>query len=156
TANLEAVPATGYEFVGWYQGGVLVSTNNPYAFAVTANQLFVAQFDEVEPDYVTLTLQANGSGTVFDNTGEDPNTYLPGTWVAVVASSHEGWRFVNWTVGSEEVSTNPALRYQLFEDTVLVANFEENAPGVLTLTVQSNPVGGGTTNVTSVQHTQYQ
>lgn len=44
TATLTAAPAEGYEFVSWTKGEVVVSTENPYTFTVTANVDLVANF----------------------------------------------------------------------------------------------------------------
>ena len=53
-ATLTATAAEGYEFVNWTVADSVVSTENPYKFAVTANLALVANFKEVEDPVVEL------------------------------------------------------------------------------------------------------
>ena len=53
-ATLTATAAEGYEFVNWTVADSVVSTENPYKFAVTANIALVANFKEVEDPVVEL------------------------------------------------------------------------------------------------------
>ena len=46
--TLTAIPDTGYEFTGWYNGTTMVSDANPYTFAVTGNINYVANFEAIQ------------------------------------------------------------------------------------------------------------
>lgn len=105
----------------------------------------------ITPKFLAMTILTDGDGTAFDNSGDDPDARVPGTWVALVASPNEGSVFVNWTVDGNVVSTNPNFGYQLFEDTTITAHFELAAV-LHSLTVEVNPTDGGTTNITSGEY----
>jgi len=40
TCTLQAVVSDGYEFNGWYSGGILISSDNPHQFTVTQKMEF--------------------------------------------------------------------------------------------------------------------
>lgn len=83
TVTVTAIPAVGYEFVNWTEGGVQVSASASYSFMVTTNRTLVANFqtlpvvsiaDATDPGgtsstadlvfTVSLSRQANGDVTV--------------------------------------------------------------------------------------------
>lgn len=47
SVTLTATPETNNEFTGWYNGEVLVSTENPYTFTATSDINYTARFNEV-------------------------------------------------------------------------------------------------------------
>lgn len=51
-------------------------------------------------------------------------TAYVGEDVTVTATPNSGYRFVNWTEGNVEVSTNASYTYTAYSDRTLVANFE--------------------------------
>ncbi len=70
TARLVATPAEGYHFVNWMNGGVPVSTDNPYKVEMTQNQTYTAFFELNQ--YTLLTEAAAGSTiTVTDLSGNE-------------------------------------------------------------------------------------
>ena len=48
TCNLVAIPDDCYEFVGWYENGVLVSTEPEYSFVVEGDHSITAQFQTIQ------------------------------------------------------------------------------------------------------------
>ena len=77
----------------------------------------------VEPETYTLTLEANptAGGTV---TGS--GDYAEGAEVEITAEANEGYKFINWTIDGEELSTDASFTYTIpANDVTLVANFEE-------------------------------
>ncbi len=42
--TLLATPAAGYQFTGWTEGGIVVSSSNSFSFSATANRTLVANF----------------------------------------------------------------------------------------------------------------
>lgn len=49
TCRLQATANSGYQFVGWYEGGQRVSTANPYSFEVHGAHTFQARFEDAMP-----------------------------------------------------------------------------------------------------------
>jgi endonuclease I len=61
TVKLTASANTGYHFVNWTKGGVEVSTENPYSFAVSASGTYVANFElNIYDIYVSASPSAGG------------------------------------------------------------------------------------------------
>lgn len=56
TATLTATPNTGYTFVNWTKGNVVMSTNPTYSFTVNASGAYVANF---EPEIYEIATIAN-------------------------------------------------------------------------------------------------
>ncbi len=122
TATLTAVPNDGYEFVNWTVGGKEVSTANPYTFTVNDNITLVANFKEAAAKAYTITTSAT-NGTV-----EGAATVVEGESVTLTATANPGYKFVNWTVGGVEVSTDNPYTFVPTEDATVVANFEQLPP----------------------------
>ena len=122
TATLTAVPNDGYEFVNWTVGGKEVSTDNPYTFTVNDNITLVANFKEAAAKAYTITTSAT-NGTV-----EGAATVVEGDRVTLTATANPGYKFVNWTIGGVEVSTDNPYTFVPTEDATVVANFEQLPP----------------------------
>ena len=63
--------------------------------------------------------------TAENGTVEGAGDYKEGTEVTLTATAAEGYEFVNWTVGDEEVSTENPYTFVVNADLALVANFQE-------------------------------
>ena len=81
-----------------------------------------SQFIEKEQKY-TVTVEASpAEGGEVSGGGEA----VEGAQVTVSANANTGYRFVNWTKGSDEVSTDASFSYTVpAENVTLIANFEE-------------------------------
>ncbi len=119
SVTLTAAPNDGYEFVNWTVGGKEVSTANPYTFTVNDNITLVANFKEAAAKTYTITTSAT-NGTV-----EGAATVVEGESVTLTATANPGYKFVNWTVGGVEVSTDNPYTFVPTEDVTVTANFEE-------------------------------
>lgn len=76
--------------------------------------------DATLPTYqVTVTANDPAMGTVT-GAGE----YSEGATAELTATPNVGYKFVNWTVGSTEKSTNPTYSFTVTENVTLVANFQ--------------------------------
>ena len=137
--SLMATPANGYEFVNWTEGGNEVSTSASYTFVVNGNRTLVANFQE-QIQYYSIRLSANPA-----NGGEvtGAGSYPEGQTVTVSATPNAGFVFVNWTEGSEVVSTDASYSFTLTRGRILVANFQE-PPQSCTITATVNPENAGT------------
>ena len=122
SVTLTAAPNDGYEFVNWTVGGKEVSTANPYTFTVNDNITLVANFKEAAAKTYTITTSAT-NGTV-----EGAATVVEGESVTLTATANPGYKFVNWTIGGVEVSTDNPYTFVPTEDATVVANFEQLPP----------------------------
>ena len=137
-ATLTATATTGYTFTNWTENGVVVNATNPYEFQVTGERELVANFS-LNTYAVSASANPAAGGTV---TGA--GTYDHGTNVTVTATANDGYAFVNWTEGGQEVSTNASYSFTFTEGRTLVANF---TPIIYTVTF--NP-GTGTCQTESL------
>ena len=90
--------ATGYTFVGWYDGDTQKSTNTTYTYTATGAKTITARFKE---DQYSLTFSHNGHGSIAvgGNTVSSGSTanvnYF--TTMTLVASPSTGYNFSGWT-----------------------------------------------------------
>lgn len=114
--NLSATPKTGYAFVNWTEGGVIVSSSALYSFPAAADRTLVANF---QPAYqLTLTSSSTAMGTV-----SGAGTYLTGSNVTATATAKPGYIFQNWTENGAPMSTSPSYPFILLAARNLRANF---------------------------------
>ncbi|MCL2072992.1 MAG: choice-of-anchor J domain-containing protein [Marinilabiliaceae bacterium] len=137
---VSAIAATGYEFVNWTDGTEVVSTTAAFNYTMPdVNKTLTANF--VEIGQVLLTLLANPSDGAETLIGG--GTYEPGTIVPVNAIATVLYEFVDWTDGTEVVSTEASFNYTMpNENKTLTANFEYVGIKSLvssTLSVYPNP-----------------
>ena len=128
TVSLTAVPADGYHFVNWTEGGAEVGTNATLEFTAAVDRDLVANFEEdtpVEPETVTITATANPAigGTVTGG-----RVYEVGETVTLTATPAEGYHFVSWTEAGAFQTSNATYTFTATVDRDLVANFEEDTP----------------------------
>jgi len=135
-----ATPAADWNFVNWTKDGTVVSTDATYNFPATEDADLIANF--VEIGQVLLTLQADPAAGAATLVGG--GSYVPGTVVPVSTTAANGYEFVNWTDGTEIVSTTPSFNYTMPDvNKTLTANFT-GGPGIKsldssTLSVYPNP-----------------
>jgi hypothetical protein len=108
SVSLAATPKTGHSFGGWYDGGTLVSSANPYAFAMPSGDLALeARFSS---NKYTVTLSSSEVGTSPVGTCEvsGSGTYDYGSMVTISATPASGYGFLGWYDGNTLVSSaNP-------------------------------------------------
>jgi hypothetical protein len=115
-ASLVANANAGWGFSNWTEGGVQISTSNPYIFTVTADRAVVANF---VPAYSVTTSALPSFGGL---TGGD-GTFNAGTQVTVVASPNPHYVFVNWTEFGTPVSSSASYSFSASANRALTANF---------------------------------
>jgi hypothetical protein len=137
--TVQASPASGYHFVNWTENGHEVSMSATYPFVADANRSLVANFAQDGVSYTIAARALPSNGGAVDGTG----TFAGGTTRTVTAAPNDGFVFVNWTEGGQEVSTLPGYIFTLNADRDLVANF---TPTPLTYAVhlRASPSEGGT------------
>lgn len=119
-ATITAVAATNYKFVNWTKEGAEVSTENPYAFAVTESATYVANFKEITKYTINVTYD-NTMGTV---TGD--GSYYEGTEVTLTATAKGGYVFVDWSDGNTNETRTFTAGVDMPE--TLTANFKVAVP----------------------------
>jgi Leucine-rich repeat (LRR) protein len=146
-----ATPASGYDFVGWSGHMDTIANVNAASTTITMNDDYsiIANFEELEITYYTLTTAVAGSGSTSPAAGQ--HTYAAGTVVAIVATPAGGYQFVNWTGNVATVANiNAASTTVTMNDNYsITANFEVAVPYTLTMAV----TGSGSTNPAAGQHT---
>ena len=114
-----ATANTGYTFVNWTEGGLIVSTSSSYTFTLLANKTLVANFL-----INTYTLAVNGvNGTVAKNPNLTVFDY--GSVVQLTPTPSVGYTFSSWT-GDATGSANP-LSVTMNANKTITGNFTLNA-----------------------------
>lgn len=93
--TVEAIPADGYEFDRWSDGG---SQKHTVTWS-TSGQSLVAYFTKIQVTKYTLALSASPS---YAGTTSGAGTYETGTRVTVNATPKSGYRFVRWSDGGAQ------------------------------------------------------
>jgi uncharacterized repeat protein (TIGR02543 family) len=143
TVTLQAMPDTGYRFVGW--SGALTGTTNPTTLIMNSSKSVVANFEALVPAYTLAIGYANGTVSKSPN----KSSYAPGEVVTLTATPYVGYIFSNW---SGDISgTNPTTTVTMDRNKVVSANFVAGTQN-FTLTVN---VGEGGTVFWSPDRTSY-
>ena len=132
-----ASPATGYSFANWTENGGVVSTNANYSFTVTGNRTIVANFRS----NTGITINTNSALPSGGSIAGD-GAYAAGAGVTVSAAPAVGFAFLNWTEGSNVVSTSATYMFPASANRALVAHF---APAVSIAASASTSFGGSVT-----------
>ncbi|MDR3013558.1 MAG: InlB B-repeat-containing protein, partial [Chitinispirillales bacterium] len=148
----------GCTFTGWVGAGIANSNAANTTILMDRNRTVIANFhceEIVEPDPIRHTLTTGvspeGSGTVNP---VGTTTHNVATQVTITATPGDGYVFAGWSV-----ATLPAISpitIAIVNDTAITAIFEPIPPNHYALTVERNPVAGGTVtrtpNLTSYEH----
>jgi len=135
-------PDVGYQIADVLVDGASVGAVASYTFEnVASDHTIHATFTKV---VYTVTVSASPAegGTVSGG-----GSYPHGTEVTVTATPNPGWRFVNWTEGGLEVSTQASYTFTATRDRHLVACFTQ-----ITYVLTVQVVGQGTTTPAAGQH----
>ena len=138
SCTVTATANTGYTFTNWTENGNVVSSNANYTFTVEGNRNLVANFTAIT---YTITVSANPSNSGTTSGG---GTYTHGQSCTVIATSADGYTFMNWTENGSVVSTDANYSFIVTSNRSLVANFEEQQPDTYNINVSPNPNIGGT------------
>ena len=133
--TLTASSNTGYEFSHW-QDGATKLYDNPLVFDASEDKNLTAVFSEI-PYEISVLVNTTEAGTT-----EGEGTYLEGETVTVTATAYDNYRFVNWTEGGTEVSTDAEYIFAATDDRELTANFEEHPTYDVTFNVDMNAAVG--------------
>ena len=120
--TLTATPNEGYEFVNWTVAGEEVSTDATYTFTVTQDIEVVANF-QIIPGTQTFNITVSSANETMGSVEASTLEVVDGNTVILTATANDGYRFVNWTVAGEEVSTENPYTATITAETAFVANF---------------------------------
>ena len=130
SVTLTATANEGYRFVNWTLNGNVVSTDASYTFNATAAGEYVANF-EISTYTISATTNPGTAGSVTIN-GEavSSKNVNENSTVTLVATPQAGYYFVNWTNGTDVVSTDATYTFTATANTTLKANFEKKIVNV--------------------------
>ena len=132
-AQINATPNTGWEFVNWTEGDIVVSIEPQFEYEVTKDTTLTANFQKKT---FLVTIGLSGSGSVSGD-----GSYLFGDEVTVVATPDEHNKFVGWFIGEDLISEDEIFTFIIEDNMNLTAKFEEIT---YVLTLVANPEEGGT------------
>ena len=92
-----------------------------YALTAAVSYYNAVQVNFISATKLSLTISATANGGTVTGTGE----FMEGDKVTLTATANEGYEFVNWTWGSEEMCKTAEYTFTAEEDMNLVANFKE-------------------------------
>ena len=123
--TLQATANEGYTFLGFYEGETLITTENPYTYAVNKNVNITAMFEviEVTPETYTVTLTAGEGGTV---TELEQTEYEVNSEITLQATANEGYNFLGFYEDATLISSENPYIYTVTKNIEITANFEKN------------------------------
>ncbi|HAQ17724.1 MAG TPA: hypothetical protein DCR40_00650 [Prolixibacteraceae bacterium] len=160
SVTLSAIPNAGYSFLNWTENGTIVSTSSSYQLTMAGNKALVANFT------LSLVVTLSSSPSVGGTT-TGAGSFTPGSSVTLTATPNTGYTFVNWTEGTNIVSTDAIYTSSLNSSRTLVANFVLTSGITFTLnaianngTVVKNPTlasynSGATVQLTATPNSGY-
>lgn len=124
----DGVHEGGWSFDGDANCKIVADIAGDYTFTwnLTTNKLTVAY--PPLPKFMVSAIATNGT---VNGAGE----YEQGATATLTATPNDGFVFVNWTKGGEEVSTETTYTFTVTEAVELVANFEKAQEETHTVTV---------------------
>ncbi len=138
TLTLTADANQYYTFVNWTENGQVVSTSAAYTFDVTANRTLVANFTYSRPEYVITVVGDPAEGGTQTGAGN----YLLNEEVTITATANTNYRFLNWTIGNQQISTSTHT-FTATASVACTAHYEYITP-TYTVTAVADPTNGGT------------
>jgi hypothetical protein len=134
SATLTAAANTGWNFDGWKENGMTVSTNANYTFNVTTNRILTAEFSQQQ-----YTISASANPTAGGSTsGSGTFTYNQSATLTATAST--GWNFDGWKENGMTVSTNVNYTFNVTADRTVTAEFSQQQ---FTINVTADSLQGG-------------
>ncbi len=122
SVSITATPATGYEFVNWKYGDVVVSTNSTYTYTMPAAARTLTANFQIKSYSLSYSAGANGSIT-----GTASQTVDHGSdGSAVTALPDTGYRFDKW---SDNSTDNPRTDTSVSGDITVTAQFVPDFAG---------------------------
>ena len=127
--KVSAIAKENYAFIHWTEGSTVVCKGATYNFRMgTESRNLVAHFEPTVPAtawLVTTSAKPSEGGSVSGG-----GLFAEGDPVCVNAIANSGYRFINWTEGLIEVSTDAAYSFTMgTKERSLTANFLAEGTG---------------------------
>lgn len=145
--TLQAIPADGYRFVGWYDAetGDSLNSDDVYDITLTENMRIEARFELIPPTTYRFLLNLSGNGSILQNGVDVTEDYIygatfeEGTRLTLKAVADDGNRFVGWyTSDNVLISADAEYTFVLNGHMSVRAVFEANPTHRLLLTIRGN------------------
>lgn len=124
SAQVSAIPSTGYMFDHWELDGVNVGATSPYSVTMDKDHTLLAVFVAKPPPppgkrHLTISSTTGGTTTPASGVWE----YDQGSTAQVTATPNTGYQFKQWTLDGSTTSTQPTVAIVMDADHTLVAVF---------------------------------
>lgn len=119
TVVVEAIPANGYVFDGWYEDGFIVhGANRAYSFIAEYDRVLTAMFKEAdeEDEFVNISVITGEGGEVFGG-----GRYKLGETVALIAKTNPGYLFDGWYVDDRMSWSDEIWKFEAEDDLTIYA-----------------------------------
>ena len=126
-------PATNYVFIGWSNGGSIVSRDREFTLILERDTVLTAKY---APAHFVVTVI---DGTINNATSAYVELNSDAT---VVAKDKAGYQFKGWSNGLEMVSTDKTYTFKVKDTVTMTAVYEAN---MYTVTVNGGTLANGKT-----------
>ena len=120
SVTVTASANTGWNFTGWSENGMTVSTNANYAFSVTANRTLTAEFSQ-QQFAINVTADSLQGGII---SGGGNYTYGQQVTVTATPNASSPWIFEGWYENGTYVSNAATYTFTAVANRDLMANFD--------------------------------
>ena len=131
--TLEATPDANYMFSGWYENGTLITTHNPFSFAVINDRTITASFTLAE-----YSITATGNDCTITGTG----TYTYGATCTLTVTPDTGYIFSGWYENGVLISSDNPYSFTVTGDRTLECKCLPD--NIFTITLVNNIENGNT------------
>jgi len=118
--TIQAIPNSGWQFIGWYENNARVSTDVTWTFIATGNRTLEARFSQVQ---WTITVSSTAGGSAAGG-----GVVNHGAQVTLVAAPFDGFIFVGWYEGDVQVSLSATMTFAATANRTLQARFIAPVP----------------------------
>ena len=119
--TVEATPATGYVFAGWYSQDTVVSTSPTFKFNINADLTLTAKW-ATSVTLTTISDNNNGYVTPYSN-----KSFEIGSSVTLEASGYPGYLFDGWYSKDTLVSNSATYTFTIDSNLELTAKWKVNS-----------------------------
>lgn len=120
--SLTATSDEGSHFDGYYENGILLTSEENYIFNITKNTNIIAKFALNLPKY-SFSISSTEGGNV---SGTSNGIYDEGTQISLKATALTGYLFSGFYDSNEKlISSNSSYSFNIEHNTVLIAKFRE-------------------------------
>ena len=115
--TVTASSAEGYTFDGWYEGSRYITNTLKYEFVANADRNLTAKFTKNK-----YQITASSHNETFGSAAGS-GSYEEGATATVTATANDGYKFLYWKEGDEQVSSEATYSFSVNCNRELVAHF---------------------------------